>query len=182
MEKRIYIIRHCAAEGQPSEARLTSLGIKQSIKLSEFFEAKSINRIISSPFLRAIKTIEPISQRKNLSIEIDNRLSERILSTQDYPDWLEKLEKTFDDLDVKYEGGESSIEAMNRIVQLIEEVVCSDYLNTIIVTHGNLMSLLLKHFDHEFGFENWKNLSNPDVYLIRMKELHTSVKRIWKIS
>jgi len=37
---------------------------------------------------------------------------------------------------------------------------------TIIVTHGHLMALLINHFQNESGFEQWRNLTNPDVYLV----------------
>lgn len=39
--------------------------------------------------------------------------------------------------------------------------------NTVIVTHGNLMSLLLKNFNKDFRFNGWKKLSNSDVYLLK---------------
>lgn len=113
-----------------------------------------------------------------MEIEIDDRLSERILSTGDLPDWLNKLNETFEDLDLKFAGGESSKEAMNRIVNVVEEVWKSEAENTIIVTHGNLMSLLLKHYDHKVGFEEWKKLSNPDVYLLNDQD--GNVERVWR--
>lgn len=34
--KKVYIIRHCEAEGQPSEAQLTARGFKQALDVSEF--------------------------------------------------------------------------------------------------------------------------------------------------
>lgn len=32
------------------------------------------------------------------------------------------------------------------------------------------MSLLFKHFDEMFGFEEWKRLTNPDVYLLKFND------------
>jgi 2,3-bisphosphoglycerate-dependent phosphoglycerate mutase len=175
MEKKIYIVRHCKAEGQSLDAPLTSIGYEQANNLAQLFNNIKIDRIISSPFRRAIQSIEPTIQSKNLNLEIDNRLSERTLSSKDLPDWLEKLELTFSDLDLKYEGGESSKEAMNRIVNLIDEVK-NDY--TIIVTHGNIMSLLIKHFNNDFSFEHWSKLSNPDVFVLTINHSF-QIKRIW---
>jgi broad specificity phosphatase PhoE len=37
---------------------------------------------------------------------------------------------------------------------------------TLLVTHGNLMALLLKNFDDRIGFAEWQQLTNPDVYRI----------------
>lgn len=178
--KKIYIVRHCEALGQPPESQLTERGSKQAEFLSEFFSNIKIDRIISSPFLRAIQSVEPLREKINLEIDIDERLSERILSTIDLPDWLEKLKITFSDMELKFEGGESSQEAMNRVVNVIEDILKSKNENTIIVTHGNLMSLLLKHFNNDFGFEQWKALSNPDVFLLHFKNNETTFQRLWQ--
>ncbi|MDN3017322.1 histidine phosphatase family protein [Paenibacillus sp. BSR1-1] len=178
--KRIYVIRHCEAEEQQLEARLTSKGGQQAETLARFLSNKDIERIISSPFVRAIQSIQPLAEQKDMMVELDERLSERILSTQYLPDWLEKLKETFDDLELKFDGGESSGEAMNRVVSVVKEVVQSDVENTLIVTHGNLMSLLLKNFQSGFGFEEWRNLSNPDVFLLQFLENdEVTVERLW---
>ncbi|WP_364278502.1 histidine phosphatase family protein [Peribacillus frigoritolerans] len=180
MIKKIYVVRHCEAQSQPSEAQLTKKGLKQAIYLSEFFSNTKIDRIISSPFLRAIQSVEPISEKINLKIEIDERLSERTLSTTDLPDWFEKLKATFNDMELKFEGGESSQEAMNRIVNVVDEVFKSETENTIIVTHGNLMSLLLKKYNNNFDFECWKNLGNPDVFQLTFTKNDVNMERIWQ--
>jgi 2,3-bisphosphoglycerate-dependent phosphoglycerate mutase len=179
--KKIYVVRHCEAYGQDSNSKLTEKGLFQSRYLSEFFSSIRINRIISSPFHRAIQSVEPISEEKNIKVEIDERLSERILSTRNLPDWLDKLKETYDDLELKYEGGESSKEAMNRIVQLVDEVFKNETDNTLISTHGNIMSLLLKNYDNSFGYDCWMSLTNPDVFLLTYKNNEVSIDRLWRI-
>lgn len=178
--KKVYLIRHCEATGQPPESSLTKTGFNQAHKLAEFFSDIKINRIISSPFLRAIQSIEPTAEKFHKEIEIDNRLSERRLFETFPPDWLEKLEATFHDLDLKFEGGESGHEAMKRVVSVVEEIFNSDARTSIIVSHGNLLSLLLKNFNSSFGFEEWKNLSNPDVFLLCLDGAETTIERLWE--
>ncbi|MBW8347990.1 phosphoglycerate mutase family protein [Bacillus sp. IITD106] len=178
--KKIYVIRHCEAEGQLPEAQLTDKGLNQALELCEFFSTIKIDRIIASPYKRAIESIQPLAERLKVEIEIDSKLTERVLSTQNLTDWFEKLRLTFDDIELKFEGGESSLDAMKRIVEVVENIFNSNYKNTIIVTHGNLMSLLLKHFNKDFGFDDWKNLSNPDVYLLKNENNQVTFERIWK--
>ena len=43
--KKIYLIRHCEAEGQPAEATLTNNGFQQADQLAEFFRIFLIDRI-----------------------------------------------------------------------------------------------------------------------------------------
>jgi 2,3-bisphosphoglycerate-dependent phosphoglycerate mutase len=180
MNNNIYIIRHCEAKGQSSDSPLTERGILQAKDLSDFLSDIKVDRVISSPFLRAIQTIQPLAENKNIEIEMDSRLRERILSSIFFPDWMDKLEATFNDMDLKYEDGESSNEAMHRIVEVINGIVASDYENTVIVAHGGIISLLLNHYDNNFGFEQWKSLSNPDVYLLRVTKNDDHYKRLWK--
>lgn len=45
--KKIYVIRHCEAEGQPPEAQLTEIGLKQAIDLTNFFSDIKVERIIT---------------------------------------------------------------------------------------------------------------------------------------
>lgn len=180
MEKVIYFIRHCEAEGQPIESPLTERGLIQAEDLSGFFADKTIDRIISSPFLRAIQSVTPLSERTGIDIESDERLSERVLSSESLPDWLEKLEETFTNMELVFEGGESSRQATERAVNVIKGILTGESHHTVVVTHGNLLSLILKHYDNSVGFEDWKRLTNPDVFRMTWKDGYISMNRIWK--
>jgi len=176
--KKVYVVRHCAAEGQSSESPLTATGCKQANELATFFDNVNVERLISSPYKRAIQTIQPLAERLNIEIEMKNQLEERVLSAEPLPDWFEKLRKTFNNPDLKFEGGESSEEAANRIIEVVEDVFNSEFENTIIVTHGNLLALLLNHYNKEFGFDQWANLSNPDIYLLNSDSSGVTFERI----
>ncbi|WP_152655628.1 histidine phosphatase family protein [Oceanobacillus sp. CFH 90083] len=179
MNKTIYIIRHCEAEGQAPEAPLTAKGKEQAKVLSAFLSGREADHIVSSPFLRAVQTIEPFVAANNLKIETDNRLQERVLSSVSMPDWMDKLEAAYQDFNLKYEGGESSNEAAGRIVAAVNDLCADDTGNSIIVAHGGIISLLLHHYDKSFGFEAWKQLSNPDVYALQIAEHTHQLRRLW---
>jgi len=178
--KNVYVVRHCKAEGQAPDAQLTSVGIEQAEKLAELFLDKEIDFIISSPYERAYRSIKPLSDQIGIEITLDERLAERVLSNKNRPDWRDMLRKTFDDLNLCYEGGESSYTAMSRAVAVVMEVLKSEYKNIVIVSHGNLISLLLKHFDDRFGYKEWESLSNPDVFHLAFPENEKpTIRRIW---
>lgn len=178
MEKVIYIVRHCAAEGQSPHADLTAEGIVQAEKLAKFFDEIEVDRIITSPFVRARMSAEPLADRKELYFEEDSRLAERTLSSYDFEDWLLKLEDSFLDLHLQYEGGESSHEAMERVCTVVEELPNDS--KTVLVTHGNLMTLLLRCYDQQIGFTEWQALTNPDVYRVQVTDVGGQVERIWR--
>ncbi|MCL6445339.1 MAG: histidine phosphatase family protein, partial [Alicyclobacillus sp.] len=168
--KNIYLIRHCQAEGQAADALLTDEGRKQAQNLAEFLRGREVEHIVSSPFVRAISTIQPFAEHVGIAIETDVRLAERVLSSINLPDWKRCLSATFDDLDLVYEGGESSRDAMNRGVAVVKELLKSAYRNSVVVTHGNLLALILKYFDDRVGFGQWQELTNPDVFLLTRDE------------
>ncbi len=178
--KYIYLVRHCEATGQGSDCELTERGKVQARELADFFNSASIERILSSPYKRAVESCKVLAEEKNIHIECDDRLKERILCEQDIPDWREKLSQSFLEGDMKLAGGESSNEASKRGYTVIKEVLASKYTNTVIVTHGNLLTLILNHLDDSYGYESWKGLTNPDVYCLRVDGGQIDIKRVWK--
>lgn len=174
----IYVVRHCSAEGQAPDADLTAQGVLQAEKLVQFFDGTEIDQIITSPFVRARRSAEPLAEEKGIHIEQDSRLAERVLSSHDLEDWLVKLEATFVDATLKYEGGESSIEAMARVRNVVDGLEFGSRI--VLVTHGNLMTLLMNSFDDQFGFEKWQTLTNPDVFTLRITHRGAEVARVWR--
>lgn len=110
--EKLYIIRHCKAAGQAPDAELTAEGLAQAQELADFLVDRGIEKMICSPFLRTIQSIQPLAQRLNLEINIEDRLSERVLSGENLADWLDHIRISFTDLDKCLPGGESSRAAM----------------------------------------------------------------------
>ena len=89
--KKIIVIRHCSAIGQKRDDELTTDGKDQANTLATFLLENhlQIDHIISSPFVRAIDSIRPYALQANLSIQEDERLTERILSNIPMDDWMQ---------------------------------------------------------------------------------------------
>jgi 2,3-bisphosphoglycerate-dependent phosphoglycerate mutase len=177
--KTIYFVRHAKAGGQEISAALTEKGVEQAAKLVDFFSTKPIEKIYSSPFKRAIDTIQPLANYKSLEVYIDDRLSERVLSGILLEDWQEKLKQSFDNFDLELEGGESHSAGMKRAVSIIDEVLASNDDHIIFVSHGNLTTLLIRYFNESFGFDDLMEMSNPDVFELIVGDEKAMLKRIW---
>jgi 2,3-bisphosphoglycerate-dependent phosphoglycerate mutase len=178
----IYLIRHGQAEGQAPEAALTEKGELQALQLADFLSDTPIDHILSSPYLRARHTINPLAARLRLPVHTDKRLMERVLAGSSHPQWREMLRCTYDDLERVYEGGESSRDAMNRAVSVVKDILQGGFTHCVLVSHGNLISLLLRYYDDRFGFKEWEALTNPDVYRLTFSSRTglPLVERIWK--
>ena len=174
-EKMFYLVRHCQAEGQHPQAGLTVEGRAQADRLARFFGQMEISYIVSSPYVRAIESIGPTLKQTKLPLETDIRLSERVLGNGHLPDWLEHLEQSFKHMELKLAGGESGSEAAERGIAAVSAVPHQ----SIVVTHGNLLALMLNHWDSIFGFADWRNLSNPDIFKITHDGQSVIVERIW---
>lgn len=165
--KSLYFIRHCKAEGQEANAILTKEGEESANDLALLLEKLEVDYLISSPFQRAIQTVQPFSYRSGLQIHIHKGLSERILSEEPMNNWLDQLKKTFVDKNLTFPGGESSRTAQERILNVVNEVSqLKNVKNVGIVSHGNILSLLFNHFDSTFGFDEWYQMKNPDIFLL----------------
>ena len=171
----LYIVRHCEAAGQAPDAPLTDAGLAQAEALAAALPRGAVDKIISSPYKRAVQSITPFADRHALTIEIDDRLRERSLGSPG-PDWRTALEATFEDLDLAFTDGESNRAAMQRGVAVIDGI--SGASRPMLVTHGNLMAMLLRWFDPTVGFAHWARLTNPDVYRVTFGINGPAVRRI----
>lgn len=179
--KWFYLVRHCAAMGQAWDASLTLEGETQAVFLADALAPLGITRIITSPYIRAVQSIMPLAARLTLTTEIqtDNRLTERILSSDPLPDWHEHLRISFDDPDYALPGGESSRTATARAVAALTDAQQHPACATVIVTHGNLLVLLLRHFDAQYDFAAWECMTNPDIYRLNIAEPTEPIIRLW---
>ncbi|WP_347552233.1 histidine phosphatase family protein [Pseudalkalibacillus hwajinpoensis] len=166
MLKKLYLTRHCAAEGQEADASLSPEGRNQAVELAQKLASIPFDKLFSSPFLRAIQSIEPLALQLDKPITLDDRLEERRLSGEQLENWHEELEKTFNDFTYKLQGGESSEKAANRGIETVLEALDITKEFALVMTHGNLFTLILNHFDNTYGFQAWKGLTNPDVYCL----------------
>jgi 2,3-bisphosphoglycerate-dependent phosphoglycerate mutase len=169
-------VRHAASSGQAPDAPLTAAGLKQAHVLAELLSTLAVERIASSPYRRALQTVEPFRASAALDIELDARLVEQTMSAHDLPDWRDQLRESFNDLDRRLEGGESSREARARGLAALNGAVASGQ-RTVLVSHGKLLTLLLSAFDPSVGYDVWEKLSNPDVFVVQVRE--RSFRRIW---
>ena len=116
--------------------------------------------------MRARQSIEPFASGSNLSINTDARLNERTLSAEPLDNWQDFVCNSFDDHDLRAPGGESAREVLTRAWAALDEIFDADHVTPLVVTHGNLLALVLHSLDDTFGFEGWESLSNPDVFVL----------------
>ena len=168
--RNLLLIRHCQATGQIPNAPLTETGHRQAQKLADFLSDYPIDHITTSEYLRARQSIEPFARQSDLTIHKDARLNERTLSAEPTYNWQEIVRDSFVNHDLRAPGGETANEVLRRAWDALNELIGTGHTLPIVVTHGNLMALVLHSLEPTFGFEGWKSLTNPDVFMLREKE------------
>lgn len=174
-QKKLYLIRHgkAAMEGSDRERVLDEDGIIQAAslckKIKEQFKNQKV-RLISSPFRRAVQTIEKLSQDFNAEIEQNDALEEIKIGKDENLTKHQIIEKMWEDKNFKVNNGSSQSEHVEKIKTNLEDILNNFYkndYNLILVSHGNSMGIILKYFlNLKFTFEDWKNISMPDMYAI----------------
>ncbi|WP_225767129.1 histidine phosphatase family protein [Inquilinus sp. Marseille-Q2685] len=177
MTAELYLIRHCRAAGQEPEAPLTAEGRDQALRLRDRLAGLPIVRIVSSPFRRAGDSVAPLAERLGLTVRIDDRLAERVLAGEPAEDWRDRLRRSFADPALAWPGGESGAAATRRGLAALADAAAGADGPAAVVSHGNLLALLLHSLDGRDGFAAWAALSNPDVFHI---DPAGTVRRCWK--
>ncbi len=164
--RRLILIRHCQATGQEPDAPLTEAGLRQAESLRDFLAGWPIDAVAASEYRRARQTAEPLGAALGLDVRVDVRLNERKLSEKPTDNWREIVRDSFEDPDLRGPGGESAREVSQRAWTALKNLLEHGCQLPAVVTHGNLLSLVLHSMDATFGYEGWERLSNPDVYLL----------------
>lgn len=165
--KTIYFVRHAHSTytKEERERPLSEKGHLDAENVTSLLKDKDIDVVISSPYKRAIQTVQGIANTYHVSIQIEEDLRERLLSTEPVQDFNDAMQKVWGDWNYAYEGGESNDVAQRRVVTCMQSIL-KKYKgkNIVIGTHGNIMVLLMNYFDSKYDFQFWKTLHMPDVY------------------
>lgn len=162
---KIYFVRHCEATGNlnrtfqgSTNTDITDLGAKQLEKLSERFKEISLDKIYSSPLLRAYKTAQAIQGGREIELEVHNGLTEldggvienkpfELTFTQNptlKEIWLNHPQ------DFAPEGGEPMRVAYDRIYNTFWDIVNKSKGKTVAcATHGGIMRCLFCRLIHD---------------------------------
>lgn len=178
-----YLVRHAHAEWSPDEDRpLSARGRRDALLVADILDPYQIQGVISSPYRRAFQTVEPLARRKNLRIDERAEFRERELGSWTAETFEQAVCRTWDDLDFSYPLGETNREAQKRGVRGIKELLDAGLETPIVIgTHGNLLALILNHFDPKISYSFWSSLTMPDIYCLDVRDHGgVDIKRMWE--
>lgn len=78
----IFLVRHAHAgkrsewEGDDSVRPLSARGEAQTVAVTELLADRKVRRVVSSPYVRCLQTVEPLAAKMGVAVEPDLRLAE----------------------------------------------------------------------------------------------------------
>ncbi|WNS41465.1 histidine phosphatase family protein [Paenibacillus sp. MMS20-IR301] len=183
MITNLYLVRHAHSTYSADEINrpLSDKGLADAQRVTRLLLHENINILISSPYKRAVQTIEGLAEPLGLEVVIEEAFRERLLSAEPVSDFGQAATRVWEDFSFAWEGGESSLAAQQRGVQALGKLL-KQYRgrNIAIGTHGNLMALMMNALDNRYDFTFWKQLDMPDIYKLSFAgDQLVDVQRIW---
>lgn len=163
---RFLLLRHAAAAGQEPEAPLTELGRAQALAVGARLQELGVRALLSSPYRRAVETVQPFALRAGLSVHEDPRLVEYRLAGAPRSDWREALRQAFEAPERALEGGESVDAARDRALAALRDAMGRSAGELVICTHGALAAILLQASSGCTAWPLWETMSSPDLFAV----------------
>ena len=183
MITNIYLVRHAHSTYTPEELNrpLSEAGLRGAKQVTKLLLGENITHVISSPYKRAIQTVEGIANFFGLNILIDDGFRERKLADNSVDNFNETIFKYWENFDFTLPGGETGYFAQDRGAKSLKNTLDKyDGRNIVIGTHGNIMVLIMNYYDKKYNYDFWSNLSMPDIYKLSFENKNLiEVKRIW---
>lgn len=186
MKTIIYMVRHGESpynEGDERTRGLTPKGKIDIEKVTKLLIGEGIDMIISSPYARAILSVEGLAEHLNLDITVFEDLRERHFASYfiENAELMSSIRESFNDTDYTLSGGESNADCQKRAISVLKPILKKHRGKKIVIgTHGLIMTLMMNHFDPAFGFEFLNQLKKPDIYRMQFEGLKLEeVTRMW---
>jgi len=173
----LILVRHAQSAPSPDleEAAfpLSERGREQALALAPVLAELGVDALGSSPYQRAIDTLQPYAEQAGLQIAVDHDLRERKLGP-----WLEDPEAVHDvmrrmhaDPDFAPPGGETSRGAVARFEAALGRLIATNPGRTLAVgSHGGIISHFLAPRGPDLPPEFWRRIRNPHVFIFEIAD------------
>jgi 2,3-bisphosphoglycerate-dependent phosphoglycerate mutase len=176
---RLFLVRHCQSTGGLPESALTEGGHAAAARLADRLIPFGPDAIYASPYARAVSTVSPLATRLQTEIKVDDRLRERVRSSEEIEDVVGYLHRSFVDENYRAVGGESLKQAADRGLAALADIRRAGHRCAVVATHRTLITSILRSINPRFGFAEWREMVTPDVFSLRFEELRpTAFERL----
>jgi 2,3-bisphosphoglycerate-dependent phosphoglycerate mutase len=158
----IYLIRHAQpdfAVHNDMERPLTEVGLESCNKVISYLLDKQITEVLSSPYKRALDTVQGFADLCGRVVLPVYDLRERAVDTDWIEDFSEFVSKQWENFDYKLEGGESLNQVQTRCIRALEAIVSQHQNKNIVIgSHGTAISTIINYYDKDYGLDHFNRI------------------------
>ncbi|WP_255220216.1 histidine phosphatase family protein [Terribacillus saccharophilus] len=165
----LYVVRHAHAIYTTDERNrtLSEKGYSDAKIVQKLLAAEQVDTYISSPYRRAWETI--VSDAS--TAVLDERLRERQIAADPVEDFQGAIVRLWSNEEYQFPGGESNQAARKRGIDAFQDILAAYPGKRVAIgTHGNLMVLTMGHYDNQFDYAFWKQLTMPAIWQLTFDE------------
>lgn len=167
----VYYVRHAEpnyANHNDLTRELTPKGLKDRELVTAFLADRSIDAVLSSPYKRAVDTVQGIADVCHKEIILIDDFRERRVGSE----WIEDFDafsrRQWAALTYKLSDGESLLEVQQRNMQAL---FCAldryQNQNIVIGGHGTALSTILHFYEPAFGYESFREMAGKMPWIVR---------------
>jgi len=168
----VILVRHAEAgtgagwEDRDDERPLSDAGRRAARELAEELDPFGFTAIYSSPMTRALQTIEPLAERREMDVTVLPDLRERDTSATARVDWSSHLQRSWTNPDYAPPESETGRAAQRRALRMLDLLRAHypDGGRVLVSSHGNLISLILQAFEPAVDYAFHAAMPLPALY------------------
>jgi 2,3-bisphosphoglycerate-dependent phosphoglycerate mutase len=160
---------------------LTEKGLLDRRLVTKYLADKGIDAVLSSPYKRAVDTVQDFADTKAFNIRLIEDFRERKVGNDWIDDFTAYSKKQWADFAYKLTDGESLSEAQERNIKALQSVV-NEYAgkNVVVGSHGTALSTIINYFDKSFGYEDFNLILDRMPWVVRFTFNHDQCEDIEK--
>lgn len=187
----IILVRHGESEANIAKTfggpkvKLSELGIEQALKSKDFIQGLKFDRVYSSPFVRAVETMNHLGLEGEIMEDI-RELGFGILEDKSY-DMLneshpvEAKKWAEDPIYYAVPGGETIIDGYKRVEKLLNDLIEKDE-DVLLVCHEGVIKMALSFvFDNPEYFFKFQ-ADNLSVNTITIEDGHKFISKLNRVA
>ncbi|WP_022759436.1 histidine phosphatase family protein [Butyrivibrio fibrisolvens] len=159
---KVFFVRHAEPNYDNHDDRsreLSPRGMEDRKKVTSFLADKNIDIVISSPFKRAVDTVQDFADKNGLPVEIVEDFRERKVDSCWIEDFASFSKKQWSDFSYKLSDGECLKEVQDRNISALNNVL-KQYSgkNIVVGSHGTSLSTIINFYDNSFGYDDFERI------------------------
>lgn len=167
----LYFVRHAQPNYENHNdltRELSPKGLEDRHRVTRLLADVPVDAVLSSPFKRAVDTVQPLADSRGLPVRTVEDFRERRIADTWIEDFAAFCQAQWADFDYKLADGESLREVQNRSIAVLQAVLREYPDQTVIIgTHGTALSTIINHYNPAFGYADFEKIRMLMPWVVR---------------